>query len=125
MPKRTKPAAPAYQKIEDFFVAAAVRKGATDLLKWLKHKETTSETIRDGKDYKIEYYFDNDSKYPGSFTIYSDGVWSYDAGPTHLDGKLQPPHAKGWIKKMMTKGTPGEFAKADWAEYYALRNNLK
>lgn len=119
---RRPPPPPRYWKIEDFFVAAAVRKGATDLPKWLKAEDTASETIQDGKDYKIEYYFDNESKHPGSFTIYSDGAWCFTQGPVCLDGKLQPPHAKGWIKKMITKGTPGEFAKCDWAEYYALRN---
>jgi hypothetical protein len=37
-------------------------------------------------------------------------------------GKLQPPHAKGWIAKMITKGTPGEYARADWQYYFNLRN---
>lgn len=126
--KRTKPAPKPTEadawKISDFFIAAAVRKGAHDLPKWLKRKDTESQIIRDGKDYKIEYYFDNESPHASTFTIYSTGAWSYDAGPTYLEGKLQPPHAKGWIAKMITKGTPGEFAKADWAEYYALRNKL-
>jgi hypothetical protein len=111
-------------KIEDFFIAAAERKGAADLRKKLKAKDATSQVIRDGKGYKIEYYFDNESPHASTFTIYSSGSWSYEAGPTYLEGKLQPPHAKGWIAKMITKGTPGEFAKADWAEYYALRNKL-
>lgn len=128
MPSRskvTKPAPPAHWLIMTFFVAAAVRKGARDLPKWIRARDTKSQIVRDGHDYRIETYFDNKSKHPSTFTVHSSGLWTYDAGPTYLEGKLQPPHAKGWVDKMITKGTPGEFAKADWSKYFALRNKSK
>jgi hypothetical protein len=111
------PEKPEHFKIEDFFIAAAERKGATNLRKLLKKADR--EVIREGKQYKIEYLLDD-----GTFTIYSDGTWAYDRKPTFLDGRLQCPHAKGWIKKMIDKGTPGEFAKMDWAEYYKIRHQV-
>jgi hypothetical protein len=111
-----------HHRIEDFFVAAAVRKGVLDLPTWLAHKETQRLVTQNLNDYRIDWYFDNKSKHESTFTIHHDGSWIYNKGPVIFHGKLQPPHAKGWIKKMMTKGTPGELAKADWETYYRLRN---
>jgi hypothetical protein len=123
MPKKTKPTLSVkHQRIEDFFVAAAVRKGVTDLPEWLAHEDTQRLVTQNLKDYRIDWYFDNKSKHASSFTIHNDGSWIYAKGPKVVHGKLQPPHAKGWIKKMITKGTPGEKAKADWETYYRLRN---
>ena len=116
MSKRPASHKPDYWKIEDFFVAAAIRKGAADLKKLLA--KAKRHVIHEGKSYKIEYRLPD-----GTFTIYSDGGWAYDRSPTFLEGRLQCPHAKGWIKKMIDKGTPGEFAKADWNQYYEIRHN--
>jgi hypothetical protein len=125
MPKKTKPAPAPPQKvwrIQDFFVAAAVRKGVTDLPEWLAAEDTERLVTQNKKDYRIDWYFDNKSRHASSFTIHHDGSWIYGKGPKLVHGKLQPPHAKGWVDKMITKGTPGEYARADWTYYYNLRN---
>jgi hypothetical protein len=128
MAKKPAKLAPAPQKvwrIQDFFVAAAVRKGVTDLAEWLAAEDTQRLITQDAKDYRIDWYFDNfdkKSKKAGSFTIHHDGTWIYAKGTVVLHGKLQPPHAKGWVDKMITKGTPGEYARSDWDYYFKLRN---
>lgn len=123
MPK--KPAKPAPQKvwrIQDFFIAAAVRKGIKDLPEKLADPATQRMVTQNLKDYRIDWYFPGDIKANRSFTIHHDGSWIYAAGRVVEHGKLQPPHAKGWVDKMIAKGTPGEFARADWMNYFNLRN---
>ena len=116
--------------IQDFFVAAAVRKGVTDLEDRLAAKGTKRTVTQDGRDYRIDWNFGEVKPAPwgskkaknNSFTIHADGSWIYAVGTVVKHGKLQPPHAKGWVKKMIIKGTPGEFARRDWESYHALRN---
>jgi hypothetical protein len=119
-------------RIQDFFVAAAVRKGLTDLEEKLAAEDTHREVTQDGHAYRIDWHFGGlpekkpwGSKKAGpnnSFTIHDDGSWIYAVGRVVKHGKLQPPHAKGWVEKMMTKGTPGEYARKDSEYYHELRN---
>jgi hypothetical protein len=137
MAKNTKPAPAPPQKvwrIQDFFVAAAVRKGVTDLAERLGAEDTERQVTQDEKEYRIDWSFGPRSKAkwgskeakargnPPSFTIHCDGSWIYANGTKVIHGKLQPPHAKGWVDKMITKGTPGEYARSDWQYYFNLRN---
>lgn len=137
MPKKTKPAPAPPQKVwrvQDFFVAAAVRKGVADLEERLGAEDTKRIVTQDEKDYRIDWHFNGEpEKAPwgskkasaranNSFTIHCDGSWIYAVGKVVKHGKLQPPHAKGWVDKMITKGTPGEYARADWQYYFNLRN---
>lgn len=109
-------------RIQDFFVAAAVRKGIADLPKRLAAKDTERTVVQNGRDYRIDWNFAGLRSANRSFTIHHDGSWIYAAGQVVEHGKLQPPHAKGWVDKMITKGTPGEYARADWTYYFNLRN---
>jgi hypothetical protein len=109
-------------RIQDFFVAAAVRKGVLDLEEHLGAEDTQRLVAQNGKSYRIDWYFDNKSAKAKTFSIHDDGSWIYVHGKKSIDGKLQPPHAKGWVEKMMTKGTPGEYARKDWEYYHELRN---
>lgn len=118
--KAPPPPEKAYWTVFTFFVAAAVRKGAVNLPKWLKAKSSKSEIIRDGRLYRIECHFECQRK-QGTFTVYSTGEWTYDAGPTYLEGKLQPPHSRQWLAKMMAKGTPGEIARQDLEVFRSMR----
>jgi hypothetical protein len=117
-----RPTPPQHWRIEDFFVAAAVRKGVKNLPTFMADPETTRIVEQNEKEYRIDWHLKDSSRYAKSFTIHADGTWIYASGPTVVHGKLQPPHARGWVDKMITKGTPGEFARADWTYYFKLRN---
>ena len=107
-------------RIADFFFAAAERKGAKKLSELVRGDSVEFEAVRTkGSDYKVQWKFQDG----GTFTIFSDGHWSYDRDGTFLDGKLQCPHADAWVDKMVKKGTPDGVARADWGDYYLLRHN--
>lgn len=107
--------------IMDFFVAAAVRKGAVKLPAQMQHRDTQCETIVHGNVYGTRCWCEKASgKF--EFTVNCDGRWDYAAGTTVVSGKLQPPHAKSWIDKMLNKGIPGELARRTWEIYRKMRN---
>lgn len=105
-------------RIADFFFAAAERKGAKKLSELVRGENVELDIIRKGHDYKIQWKFDGG----GTFTIFSDGHWSYDRNGSFLDGRLQCPHAQEWVDKMVKKGTNDSTARADWGDYYLLRH---
>jgi hypothetical protein len=106
-------------RIADFFFAAAERKGAKKLSELVRGPNVEFDAVRTkGSDYKVQWKFPDG----GTFTIFSDGHWSYDREGTFLDGKLQCPHADAWVDKMVKKGTPDGVARSDWGDYYLLRH---
>lgn len=111
------------KSITQFFIEAAIRKGAPIDL-GTRVSATSAEIFSDfgkrrsGLNYKIEYFLDDDE----TFTIYGDGGFAYDDPKGSVEGKLTPPHSKTWIRRMIKSGYAPDYAKQVWAEFYSIRH---
>lgn len=113
--------------IVDFFVEAAIKKGApsdlADRMSGSGDRYSDFGTRSTGLNYKFQWALDDENTDTGdSFTIYGDGSFSYDSQSLTIDGKLTPPHSKTWIRRMVNSGMDVDFAKMHWAEFYAVRH---
>lgn len=112
--------------IKDFFIEAAIRKGAPANLAE-RVASASADKFSDfgkrssGTNYKFQWLLDNDDA-SESFTIYGDGSFMYDSPALSVEGKLAPPHSATWIRRMVKSGVVVDYAKQDWAEFYCIRH---
>lgn len=110
------------KSIIDYFVEKAEALGISGLAAAMKGATILAER-ESGSNYRIQYLIGDEGD--DYLTIYGSGDFDCEYGGKFVDGKLPPPHAKSWIRKLIKDGKPVDFARSEWGNYYGFRHGLR